>query len=352
MGKDCISILGFNDKYIKWIGIILLTIAIPNAFYIEYHAKNGIPHWVGYIVTICYTILLWFSVRGFFFYTIKKFKIPDELSKAVVFFTTIVFTLLTVVAIVGNFLESQFIPNCEFGLHMILKNMTITSLIVIGVIGIYFGGYMISRLKDSITEQERLAKENVKSQLETLKNQVNPHFLFNSLNTLASIIPDEPEQAVKYTEMLSKVYRYILEIKDHKVISLAEEMDCINAYDFMLQIRFGNNFKIEQNINEADLNKFVVPLCLQLLVENAIKHNVISTKKPLIISIISGPNNNLIVKNNLQKKEQVMNSTGTGLANITSRYKILVNKTVDVSVTKEAFTVSIPLINIDSYETA
>jgi len=352
LGKDCINILGFNDKYIKWVGIALLILVIPNAFYIEYHENIGAPHWIGYIVTTIYTTILWFSVRGFFFYTIKKFKIPEELNKAIIFFASNVFILLTIVAVIGNFVESKFIPNCEFGFQMILKNMTITSLIVIGVIGIYFGGYMISRLKDSITEQERLKRETLQSQFETLKNQVNPHFLFNSLNTLASIIPDEPEQAVKFTEMLSKVYRYILEIKDKEVISLAEEIDCIKAYDFMLQIRFGNNFKIEQNINEADLNKFVVPLCLQLLVENAIKHNVISTKKPLIISITSGPNNNLIVKNNLQKKEQVMNSTGTGLANITSRYKILVNKTVDVSVTKEAFTVSIPLINIDSYETA
>jgi len=206
--------------------------------------------------------------------------------------------------------------------------------------------HLFNLLKKSIAEKEQLEKANVQSQLEILKNQIKPHFLFNSLNTLATLIPEDSEQSVKYVESLAKVYRYILEIKDKKLISLHEELDCIQAYLFMLQIRFGDNLKVHINENGLDHHHHIVPLSLQLLIENAMKHNIISNKKPLFIDIERGKNSNLIISNNLQKKEQMMPSTGIGLDNINKRYQMISHKEIDVIVTDSKFSVSIPLISV------
>jgi len=210
--------------------------------------------------------------------------------------------------------------------------------------GFYLAFYYMNALKKSIKKQELLKRQNVESQLEILKNQVKPHFLFNSLNTLTSLIPEEPDLAVDYVQKLSQVYRYILEIKEKKLIPLQEELDCIKAYLFMLGIRFGKNLQFE--IDEAGLNfnHHVVPLSLQLLVENAVKHNIISNKKPLKIKIHKGANGSLLVSNNLQPKDQLMPSTGTGLANIKSRYEILTKDEVEVIQTENDFTVVLPLV--------
>ena len=214
-------------------------------------------------------------------------------------------------------------------------------------VGIYEAAYYMTALGKSLKAQEQLKRQNVESQLEILKNQIKPHFLFNSLNTLTSLIPDDPDLAVDYVQKLSKVYRYILEIKDKKLIPLQEELDCIKAYLFMLKIRFGENLQIEIDENGLDFNHHIVPLSLQLLVENAVKHNIISNKKPLKIKMHKGKNGSLMVCNNLQKKMQQMPSTGTGLANIKSRYKILADKEVDIIMTNKHFTVALPLVVVD-----
>ncbi len=213
-------------------------------------------------------------------------------------------------------------------------------------IGFYEAAYYMKALGKSLEMQEQLKRQNVESQLEILKNQVKPHFLFNSLNTLASLIPEEPELAVNYVQKLSKVYRYILEIKNKKLIPVAEELDCVKAYLFMLRIRFGTNLEIEIDENELDEADHIVPLSLQLLVENAVKHNVISNKKPLTIKIQKEGNQRLLVSNNLQKKDQIMPSTGTGLANIKSRYEILSKQKIDVIVMEKEFRVLLPLIKV------
>lgn len=155
-----------------------------------------------------------------------------------------------------------------------------------------------------------------------LKTQVNPHFLFNNLNTLCSIIPENPEQAVDFVQQLSKVYRHILEVKDEKSIPLKEEMAVLEAYAFLLKTRFGDNLEINMEVDPTKMEDMIVPLSLQLLMENAIKHNIVSQDKPLkiIVKVIDG---NLVVTNNLQKKNQIIESTGIGLTNIRNRYKLI-----------------------------
>ena len=176
-----------------------------------------------------------------------------------------------------------------------------------------------------------------------MKTQVNPHFLFNNLNTLAAVIPEDPDLAVEFVQQMSKVYRHILEVKDESSILLKEELDVLKAYGFLLKTRFGKNLDIEINVPDEKLKQRIVPFSLQLLMENAIKHNIVSSEKPLKITVFA-ENGNLLVSNNLQMKNQVNESTGIGLDNIRNRYKLLGDKEVKVFDNGESFTVSIPLL--------
>ena len=183
----------------------------------------------------------------------------------------------------------------------------------------------MNELRHSVEEKEMLKRESLKAQLNALKTQVNPHFLFNNLNTLISIIPENPKLAVDFVQQLSKVYRHILEVKDEQSILLKDELDVLKAYAFLLQTRFGNNLDVIINVPEEKLKKRIVPLSLQILMENAIKHNIVSSDKPLKIDV-SAVNGKLVVSNNLQRKNQVNESTGIGLDNIRNRYKLLGNE--------------------------
>lgn len=188
-----------------------------------------------------------------------------------------------------------------------------------------------------------LQEENIISQFETLKSQVNPHFLFNSLNVLSSLIFVDPNKAAKFVRQLSKVYRYVLEYKDKNTISLKDELPFIESYIFLLKTRFDKNLTIDLNIGNEHYQKKIAPMVIQLLVENAIKHNIISTQKPLSIEIfIKGEY--LVISNNLQVKSSREISSKTGLDNIRKRYEYLTNMKVVIEDNSDYFRVKIPLL--------
>jgi PAS domain S-box-containing protein len=194
------------------------------------------------------------------------------------------------------------------------------------------------------TQLLKLQKENLQSQFDVLKQQVNPHFLFNSLNVLTSLIRIEPELAEKFTEHLSKVYRYVLENKDNELVSLATELDFLDAYIFLLNIRFLEKLKFNIHISEKEKTLLVIPLAMQLLIENAIKHNAMSKKSPLVIDIFIDKKMRLNIINNLQERESHMSSTGVGLQNIQNRYRLLNNTIPEFEKSATSFIAKIPLV--------
>ena len=224
-------------------------------------------------------------------------------------------------------------------------NYGLTLFITAFVITIYEAIYYIQKWKESIAEAERLQKENTEAQLEVLKNQVHPHFLFNSLNTLISLIPENQERAIAFTHHLSQMYRLLLDSKNKTVISLAEEMDLLNNYIFLIRTRFEEGVHFSISISQEDEQKFIVPLSLQMLIENAIKHNIISEKKPLHIEITT-KENWLIVRNNVQPRHTQEVASGTGLSNIRDRFKLTFNETIEVNSNADYFEVVLPLISI------
>jgi PAS domain S-box-containing protein len=200
-------------------------------------------------------------------------------------------------------------------------------------------------LTEANTQLINLQKENLQSQFEVLKQQVNPHFLFNSLNVLTSLIKVDPDLAETFTERLSKVYRYVLENKDKDVIPIETEMEFLRAYIFLLGIRFSNKVIVDIEFDEKQMDAYVVPLALQLLIENAIKHNTFSRKSPLRVKMFIDDEKCLNVVNNLQSRETRMNSTGIGLVNITKRYALLSEKQPEFEITENEFIARIPLIS-------
>ena len=203
------------------------------------------------------------------------------------------------------------------------------------------------KLTKANTQLLKLQKENLQSQFEMLKQQVNPHFLFNSLNVLTSLIKVDPDLAEVFTERLSKVYRYVLENKEKDLITLGTELEFIKSYSFLLDIRFSGKLFVEIDIDEKYLENLVVPMVLQLLVENAVKHNTFSKKNPLKISLTVDNDNFLTVVNNLQNRKTQMVSTGVGLVNISKRYALLTDAQPVFDITGDYFTARIPLIAKD-----
>ena len=193
---------------------------------------------------------------------------------------------------------------------------------------------------------EAMKKEKMEYQYETLKSQINPHFLFNSFNTLITIIEDNQDKAVDYVETLSDYFRSMLNYRDKDVIRLAEELDIVNAYFYLQRKRFGEYLSLNIDVSSIVKEQFSVPpLSIQLLVENAIKHNAVSHETPLQIDIsINEINQFLVVSNNLNPKKNHDPSTGIGLNNIFSRYKILTEQDVTVIRTDKHFIVELPLI--------
>jgi len=199
-------------------------------------------------------------------------------------------------------------------------------------------------LAKASTQLLELQNKNLQTQFEILKSQVNPHFLFNSLNVLTSLIKLEPDLAEQFTEQLAKVYRYILENKDKDLVLVQTEIDFLQAYVFLLDIRFKDKLFVDFSVEEEALHMYVVPLALQLILENCIKHNTFSRKSPLRIKIYSDKCCYVTVSNNLQKRESHFASTGVGLKNIESRYALLCDHKTEFTQTKTEFIARIPLL--------
>lgn len=238
---------------------------------------------------------------------------------------------------IGNETVADFLSNERFRYYIV-------SLIVTLFVSLFFHTiYYYKKSQEKKVKEQKIIAGTASAQFESLKNQIDPHFLFNSLNVLSSLIEENPENAQRFTTSLSKIYRYVLEQKDKDLVSVSEELAFAKTYMNLLKMRFENSLFYDIPSDVLDAEAKVVPLSLQLLLENTVKHNVVSEKKPLYIRIkIVG--DNLIIENDLQKKEVLQDRKGVGLQNIINRYGILTNRKVQIEETKEQFSVSLPIL--------
>ena len=349
------NILGFDDRKFALIGVPVVSLIISGILYgvvLVYNPKDFFS--VCFLIGLLYTVSFWIFFRELYLYLIKKFRTEkNNMKRYVILVPSVIFLYLILKPIIG-FLVAQsvfdyvhMINGVAYESHMISEILS-SFIVIIMVLSLYESSYLNYQLHKSLVENQELERQNIQSQLEGLKNKVNPHFLFNSLNTLCSIIPESPDRAERFVRQLSKVYRYILEIRDKKLISLKEELEYLESYTYLLTERFGENINVEVDISKDNYKMNMVPLSLQILVENAIKHNIISKEKPLTVSVYIDENGKLVVKNNLQRKRHVTSSTKFGLENIIERYKFFTDKTVEVIATTQNFIVLLPLVQSNS----
>lgn len=196
--------------------------------------------------------------------------------------------------------------------------------------------------KTAVQVAEKHKREALSVRYETLKSQVSPHFLFNSLNVLTALVHKDPDLAEKFIRQLSNVYRYLLDVKDESLVPLRREMEGLKAYIFLLEIRFGDNFQVKIELTEQN-EVLVVPLALQMLLENAVKHNEISREHPLHVSLYQEAGH-LVMRNNLNPRTRPAESSGIGLPNIDERYRFLCERPIVIEHTADFFTVKLPII--------
>jgi sensor histidine kinase YesM len=198
--------------------------------------------------------------------------------------------------------------------------------------------------KAAAIQQEELKRAHLALQYQSLKDQVRPHFLFNSLSSLATLINTDAKKATDFVLKLADVYRYVLEQKENELVSLKEELKFLEDYIFLQKIRFGENLQVTYSL-DLDLSRMVIPLSLQMLVENAIKHNEVSGEHPLHIEIVSTEQGHVSVQNNLRKKEVTEKSLGMGLENLRKQVAFFSNDSLLVREEAESFIVRIPTLS-------
>ena len=318
-------------------------------FLIDGGEKTFEKYSVTFLISGMYTFFIGLGNGFLNDYLDSKFSWTDETRKRTI--AAIVGTLVMNIALVYfcNYLNFIVIqgknPEKFFNGEMNFINwFFINFAIMISAIG-HARGFMAAwknSTKKEVVEQKLIAK-SANAQFESLKNQLDPHFLFNSLNVLDSLIEENPIQAQRFTNSMSKIYRYVLEQKDKELVSVEEEIDFAKTYCELLKTRFEDAVTFDFNISEEDKKGFVVPLSLQLLLENSIKHNFATSSKPLNIKIFT-EKGNLIIENNLQTRELPNTSTGVGLANIVSRYNLLTERNVFVEKSEAFFRVKLPIL--------
>jgi sensor histidine kinase YesM len=296
-----------------------------------------------FLIVSGFTFLMWmFLWKGNSFVThlvsarISWIEFPIKRLLVGIMVTT-AYTLFAIFALIA-FFENVF--DFHFGDQL---NMTVYSSVGLTIfisLILHSRSFLLS-WKETKIESERYQKESIAARYESLKNQVNPHFLFNSLNALTNLVYEDQDKAVKFIKQLSEVYRYVLDTRERELVSLSEEVAFLTSYIYLQQIRFGEKLQVHLKI---DAEGMVAPLALQMLIENAIKHNIVSEDDPLTIRIYTDEGY-LVVENNLQKKLiSAEPSVGIGLENICNRYKFLSNKQVEVTEASNIFKVRLPLI--------
>jgi len=343
-----------NDGLFRFIGIPFLAVMSHIIFFNESHGApdEKFTQTQVLLISIIEAILLWECNRLLLIYYRKRYPELEQSLKRIVseFLGCMVVTILLRYLLVW-FYDKTLFWGYIFPPEGYLYNIFVGMLYVAIVGGIYEGLYYFRKWRQLFAEKEILKRENLQTQLDSLKAQINPHFLFNNLGSLSSLIMEDQHRAVQFVEQLSSVYRYLLQSNQQDMATLKSELDFIENYYSLLKTRFGTGIEMEVNIDSNMLQRMIAPLTIQLLIENAVKHNTVMPEKPLLITMRT-ESERLIVENRLQPRSSAIVSLKTGLKNIRDKYRILSSEQVLIQQTNEIFSISIPLLKEDVYESS
>lgn len=299
-----------------------------------------------FLYTMLYSVALHIA-NTFLFVSLDKIFVNERFSKRRIFigfgssFLLSLFVIFLLRLFISILIENQsfgfFIANESASDYIVASVFTFVVLLIVHFVYLY-KGYQENKVKE-----QKIIAGTANAKFESLKNQIDPHFLFNSLNVLSSLIEENPENAQRFTTSLSKIYRYVLEQKDKELVSVEEELAFAKTYMNLLKMRFENSLFYELPTTNLNPEAKVVPLSLQLLLENTVKHNVVSEQRPLHIRIFM-EGDYLAIQNDYQKKEVLQDRQGVGLQNIINRYGIITNRKVLIEQNEQTFTVKIPVL--------
>ncbi|QLG44013.1 2TM domain-containing protein [Costertonia aggregata] len=345
--------MGKNRFFKEIIKAVLVGTLIFFGFVIYYYFENGTTYkyiigdmWREYYENMIFSVILYMVNAFWFFYLVRKYNYYIYTSRRM----TIAVTGNIVVSCIGVFV-SRFIILVGFynrSIIQFLSNEKWSSyvqpmIIALGVSLIFYAIWYYRYRQENKVKEQKVIASTASAKFDALKNQLDPHFLFNSLNVLTSLIEEDPYQAQKFTTSLSKVYRYVLEQKNKDLVSVDEELQFARTYVRLLKMRFEDSIVFDIPDASKNPDAKIVPLSLQLLLENAVKHNIVTSKKPLQIKV-EEIDDMLVISNNIQEKQVVKKSTGVGLQNIKQRYGILTNKEVLIEKTASHFNVFLPML--------
>ena len=300
---------------------------------------------VNFGYTFLYGMVLYMGNASLFIYFDEKFQTERFSKKRITIGFLSSFVLSMVLIFILRVYEDVFIERASFTAFFANEkpsNYLVATIITFIVTLAFHAFYFYKTIQENKVKEQKIIATTANAQFESLKNQIDPHFLFNSLNVLSSLIEENPANAQKFTTSLSKIYRYVLEQKNKELVAVSEELAFAEMYMQLLAMRFENSIHFDLP-DCFDEEAKVVPLSLQLLLENCIKHNSVSDSKPLHIKI-SIENNQLVIENNLQKKEVLSDGKGVGLQNIVNRYALLTARKVRIVQDATSFKVYLPIL--------
>ena len=332
-----------KERYVRWIGIFVLAVIIMQ---LDDDHLDAEPIWYQYWVAWLFTAVYW---NGAFLIFMMFRKIYPEISKTSIRLALtyiVLFVWMTVGGVPVKLLLGLMEISDLFRGETYFKFLAMNLVIALMVGTLYETVFFFENWKKAIKQNEELKNQQIRTQFEVLQNQMSPHFLFNSLNTLTTLISENQEVATEFTVRLADVYRYILQNKERELVTLEEEMQFAKDYVYLLKMRYPENLEVSFRMNQTTLNWHIAPLTLQMLIENCIKHNVVSKANPLRIEVHQTEDNEIVVKNGLKLKSVTEGSTKTGLDNIRRRYEYLGGREVKIDETDDFFIVTVPLIEV------
>lgn len=340
----------FGHKYRYWFMLLLGGYSFANTLFVEAltYYRLELPAWLALASFVGVVFLVWEGNR-----LIEK-AVPALITRlpvpihplALQFVLGMLIVTITVTPLTW-LLSTQYLEYSTAELQLALKITLVFAFrinLFLQTINVIF--FFMQQFREKQLEAERFRKASAQAQFQSLKNQVNPHFLFNSLNVLSTLVTKDASAASEFIEQLAKVYRHILQQKDKELIDLRSELAFIRSYQYLLDKRFGDTLRLEIDIPEQYQDWHVVPVALQMLIENAIKHNVSSRNRPLTVRVSTNDSPALIVENNLQPKLDKEPSTLVGLDNIAKRYQFVTSQPVEVTQENNTFRVTLPLIQV------
>ncbi|WP_266363099.1 sensor histidine kinase [Tellurirhabdus rosea] len=334
-----------NDKWMRVAGVPLLSLLGQWMMY----GYTNVPYpddWRIPVFFVLGAVLVWEANRQGIIVSRQRYPELGQTRQRVLFQLVWFFFFAGIIRITQTLfydLIGLWQTDDVFEIKPYFFNTLVSVIGTIQLAAMFEGIYLYQRWKVAYTEAQELKKVNLQSQLESLKTQINPHFLFNNLNSLSSLIGSAPRKAEEFLDDLSAVYRYLLQQNNRSLCPLADELQFIRAYFYLIKTRYGEGIFMKVDIDDRLLKHLIPPLTLQILFENAIKHNVISVNRPLTIRLYTR-DNTLFVENNFQKKKVAVPSNGIGLQNITMKYKLLDGPPVMIQQDESRFLVGVPLM--------